>query len=138
MLARQRTLELASELEALRNELGRLEGITRSHNETLRYWHNEVSRRDAELEVLRAAQPAMVARIAALEEALNQRIDIEVTGLSMKEYLTLQERKYIRKAVQLHNGNVRAAAKALDVSIATLYRRCPRLHHTIAAMEKSQ
>jgi DNA-binding NtrC family response regulator len=47
--------------------------------------------------------------------------------LPLKHFVREQEYRYIRDLVNRYNGNKRMAAKALKISLATLYRKIPEL-----------
>jgi len=46
---------------------------------------------------------------------------------SLKKFVRQQEEAFIRKVIAQHNGDKRTAAKAMKISLATLYRKLPEL-----------
>jgi DNA-binding NtrC family response regulator len=53
-------------------------------------------------------------------------------GQTLDEYIREQERRYIEETIKLNSGNRERAAKMLDISMATLYRKL-ELKRTAAA-----
>ncbi len=45
------------------------------------------------------------------------------SGLTLKEFIHQQEVAFIQSAIQAHGGNKEKAAEAIDISMATLYRK---------------
>ncbi len=50
---------------------------------------------------------------------------VSYTGQSLKSYLRAREKEYLRKAIEEMDGDKAKAARALKISLATLYRKLP-------------
>lgn len=68
--------------------------------------------------------PARV-RESAVSGALVSESRIDVRGQSLRQFLRAKEREYLVQMLKAHGGDKEKTAKALRISLATLYRKLP-------------